>query len=161
MWKRLEKSWERSAFAYSLAIGFAVGLLYYFKLLVNIRDVLSNVIAFASIAIGLAGVFLSLLVSIQNSDAFKHLKQRMPNFEKRLYTLLRKQVLSGLIVVIISLFISMLPPSPNKIVSSVGVTVWSIFFVLMSGGIIFSVKLIIDLIIGTTAFEQTKIQKRK
>lgn len=143
----VEKVWEKHSVVICIMLGFLTGVLYYFNLLSNLRNTLGNVITFSSIVIGVNGVFLTLLITLQESPAFKRLKEIMPSFQSRLYLSLRTQIQFGLLTVIISIIISLLPNSPHKVFSAIGVTIFFIFFWLMTLGSFYTVKLVTDIIV--------------
>lgn len=144
----LEGKWERYSVQISIILSIIVGFLYYFKVIENIRSVLSDVIAFASIVVGINGVFITLVISIKLTPAFQRLRDILPNSEKRLFNLLKNQVLYGLTVVLLSIIITLLPYSPSKFLSALGVGVWSFFFMTMAIGSYFTMNLIINIIVA-------------
>jgi hypothetical protein len=143
----VEKVWEKHSVVICIILGLITGILYYFNLLSNIRNTVGNVITFSSIVIGVNGVFLTLLITLQESPAFKRLKEIMPSFQTRLYLNLRTQIQFGLLTVIISIVISLLPYSPHKAFSAVGVSIFFIVFWLMTLGSFYTVKLVTDIIV--------------
>ncbi|MDN4523172.1 hypothetical protein [Fictibacillus fluitans] len=148
----LEKTWEKNSLYLSVLAGIVIGYLYYRGYLVNIRSVTGNIVTFASIVIGVNGVFLTLIITLQESPAFVRLKEIFPDFQHRLYVSLRNQINFGLLVVLISIIINLLPPSPSKYLSSIGVGIWFIFFSLMGVGSFISVKLVTDIIVKNFNF---------
>lgn len=144
---RLDSIWEKHSIFISLIVCLIVGVLYYFDFVTNIRMVTGNIVMFASIVIGVNGVFLTLIITLQESPAFTRLKEFFPDFQIRLYTSLRNQINFGILVVAISILINLLPPSPSRYLSAFGVSVWFFFFTLMGVGSFFSVKLVTDIII--------------
>ncbi|WP_391203229.1 hypothetical protein [Psychrobacillus sp. L4] len=143
----LEPKWEKYSFAISFLVSILVGVLYFWGWINNIRSVTGNVVTFASIVIGVNGVFLTLVITLQESPAFQRLKDIFPPFQAKLYTCLRDQIITGLVVVLISIIINFLPPSPSPYLSIFGVCIWFYFFVQMFVGSIMSVKLVTDIII--------------
>lgn len=142
-----EKLWEKYSIIISLFASIIIGYLYFKGMVVNIRSVTSNIVTFASIVIGVNGVFLTLIITLQESPAFIRLREIFPAFQTRLYVSLRNQIAYGLIVVLISIVINLLPPSPNIYLSVIGVSIWFIFFFLMSIGSFITVKLVTDIIV--------------
>ncbi|CEI81290.1 hypothetical protein BN997_01108 [Oceanobacillus oncorhynchi] len=155
---KMEIIWERYSFFISFLLGLFTGILYYFQLITNIRSVLSEVISFASIVVGINGVFITLVISIKTTTAFKRLIKYLPDFEDRLIKLLKSQVMVGLIVVLLSILILLLPISSNLILSSIGVVIWSFFFILMSIGSFFTMNIIMKII--SANHEDPKASKR-
>ncbi len=145
--EKMEKLWETRKILLCLCLGIITGVLYYFGILKNIRFAMSNLITFSSIVIGVNGVFLTLLITLQESPAFARLKEVFPTFQKKIFTSLRTQIQYGLIVVMLSILISMLPNSPSIILSSIGASFYFTFFWLMTLGSFYSVKLITDIIV--------------
>ena len=154
-----EVIWEKYSIPLSIVASILIGFLYYQGLIVNIRAVTSNIVTFASIVIGVNGVFLTLIITLQESPAFIRLRELFPSFQTKLYLSLRNQIIYGLVVVIISILINLLPPSPNIYFSALGVTVWFVFFFLMSIGSFISVKLVTDIIVKN--FNITTRKKRQ
>ncbi|SEI91352.1 hypothetical protein SAMN04488127_0774 [Bhargavaea ginsengi] len=144
---KLEGIWEGYSFRISFLMGIAMGILYYLGVLENIRSTLGNAITFSSIVIGVNGVFLTLVITLQESLAFTRLKAIMPSFQTRLYLSLRNQIQYGLVTVIISIGISVLPYSPHKFYSAIGVSVFFTFFWIMTLGSFYTVKLVTDIIV--------------
>jgi hypothetical protein len=142
-----EVIWEKHSIPLSIAASILIGFFYYKGLIVNIRVVTSTIVTFASIVIGVNGVFLTLIITLQESPAFVRLREFFPSFQTKLYLSLRNQIVYGLIVVIISIAINLLPASPSIYFSVFGVTIWFIFFFLMSIGSFISVKLVTDIIV--------------
>ncbi|URM31594.1 hypothetical protein LLY41_14325 [Cytobacillus firmus] len=147
LYDHFEKVWEKYNIYLSVIAGVLVGYLYQQGFIVNIRSVTGNIVTFASIVIGVNGVFLTLIITLQESPAFIRLREIFPSFQKKLYISLRNQINYGLIVVVISIIINFLPPSPNKYLSAVGVGIWFIFFFPMCIGSFVSVKLVTDIIV--------------
>ena len=145
-WNWLESTWEKHSYKITIFISLIVGVLYYFEIISNLRSVLSDVIAFSSIVVGINGVFITLVISINTTSAFVRLKKILPGFENRLFRLLKTQVMVGLTVVILSILISLLPYSNSKIFSAIGTSIWSFFFVLMAIGSFFTMNLVMNLI---------------
>jgi len=145
--EKLEDLWVRHSVLCCIILGLITGFLYYFGWIVNIRNSTSNVVTFASIVIGIMGVFLTLIITLQESPAFSRLGKYLPAIQSNLYKSLRSQINYGLIVVILSLIINSLPAAPNRYLASIGVFVWFTFFWLMTLGSFYSVKLITDLIV--------------
>lgn len=156
---KLEGVWEKHSIIISILIGLSVSGLYYINFIVNIRQAVGNVITFSSIVIGVNGVFLTLIITLQESPAFKRLRDIMPTFEERLYISLRTQIQYGLILVTLSIVINLMPPSPHKLLSTFGVSVWFTFFSLMTIGSFVSVKLVTDIIVKN--FNIPKKQRRE
>ena len=154
-----EVIWEKYSIPLSIVASILIGFLYYQGLIVNIRAVTSNIVTFASIVIGVNGIFLTLIITLQESPAFIRLRELFPSFQTKLYLSLRNQIIYGLVVVIISILINLLPPSPNIYFSALGVTVWFVFFFLMSIGSFISVKLVTDIIVKN--FNITTRKKRQ
>lgn len=147
LYDSFEKLWERFFLVISILAGVLFGILYNFGILTNIRTVTGNIVSFASIVIAVNGVFLTLIITLQESPAFIRLKEIFPSFQKRLYISLRNQINYGLVVVVISIIINFLPPSPSKYLSSIGVGIWFVFFFPMCIGSFVSVKLVTDIIV--------------
>lgn len=147
VFRKIENHWLRRSFAICFALAFICGISYYFGLIKNFRFAIINIINFASIIIGVTGVFITLLITLKESPAFKRLRDFFPVLNVSLYKHLRNQINYSLVVILLSIFIYILPPSPNKILSAVGVMIWFWFFWLMSIGAFYTVKLVIDLVI--------------
>lgn len=147
LYDSLEILWEKYSIYISVLAGWLIGFLYFKGLVMNIRTVTANIVTFASIVIGVNGVFLTLIITLQESPAFLRLKEIFPSFQTKLYKGLRNQISFGLIVVMISIVINLLPPSPSIYLSAFGVAVWFIFFFEMSIGSFITVKLVTDIII--------------
>ncbi|WP_404452384.1 hypothetical protein LG329_18675 [Virgibacillus necropolis] len=154
----LEDTWEKHSVKISIFLSIIVGILYYLEVIDNLRDVLSDVISFSSIVVGINGVFITLIITIKLTPAFIRLKGILPNFENRLFGLLRSQVMIGLTVVIVSIMITMLPYSPSKLLSAIGTTIWSFFFILMAIGSFFTMNLVINIILANE--DDPKVNKR-
>lgn len=157
--EKLERFWETRSVTICVLLGILTATLYFFYFIDGIRNTVSNVITFSSIVIGVNGIFLTLLITLQESPVFQRLKHLMPSFQTRLYLSLRELIHHGLVVVTISIFISLLPPSPDRLLSSVGVAVWSYFFWSMTIGSFYSVKLVTDIIVKNFDIPTRKIQK--
>jgi len=143
----IEDTWVKHSFLICLFLGIASGALHYFGLIANIRVVTGSVVNFASIVIGVSGVFLTLIITLQESPAFNRLREFFPHFQTNLYTSLRNQIGFGLLVVILSIVITSMPPAPYKWLASIGVAIWFFFFWLLSLGSFYSVNLITDIIV--------------
>ena len=144
---KLEDIWATKSITICVVLGILTGVLHYMGLIINIRTNTANMITFASIVIATMGVFLTLLITLQESPIFIRLRQLFPTIETRIYKSLRSQINYGLIVVIFSIIINSLPAAPYKYLASLGVCLWFIFFWLMTLGSFYSVKLITDLIV--------------
>lgn len=155
----LELIWERYSFIISFISCIGVGILYFQGYVTNIRMVTGNVVMFASMVVAVNGVFLTLVITLQESPAFNRLKEIFPSFQKKLYLSLRNQINHGILVVAISIIINVLPPSPSKYLSSLGVSIWFFYFYLMGIGSFVTVKLVTDIVVKT--FESPKRSSRK
>ncbi|MEC0715371.1 hypothetical protein [Bacillus licheniformis] len=144
---KLEDIWVKYNIIICIILGILTGVLSYLNWIVNLKSNGSNIITFASIVIGVMGVFLSLLISLQGSPVFARLNEYYPNLQKKIYTNLRTQIYYALIVVICSIIVNSLPDICNQIVKAVIDGVWFIFIWLMTLGSFYSVKLITDLIV--------------
>ncbi len=144
---RIEDWWLLYKYYICIFLGIVIGVLHYFGWVVNIRASSANVVTFASIVIGIMGVFLTLLITLQESPAFSRLGKYLPAIQTKLYKSLRSQINYGLIVVILSIAINSMPAAPFKYLASIGVFIWFTFFWLMTLGSFYSVKLITDLIV--------------
>ncbi|WP_089030014.1 hypothetical protein [Bacillus subtilis] len=144
---KLEDIWVKYNIIICIILGVLTGVLSYLNWIVNLKSNGSNIITFASIVIGVMGVFLSLLISLQGSPVFSRLNEYSPNLQKKIYTNLRTQIYYALIVVICSIIVNSLPDICNQIVKAVIDGVWFIFIWLMTLGSFYSVKLITDLIV--------------
>jgi cobalamin synthase len=147
LYDAFEVCWEKYSSYITLVGGVIIGILYFLGFVTNIRTVTANIVTFGSIVIGVNGVFLTLIITLQESPAFVRLKEVFPSFQTRLYISLRNQISYGLIVVMISIIINLLPPSPSIYLSAFGVSIWFIFFFQMSIGSFVSVKLVTDIIV--------------
>jgi len=67
----------------------------------NILTISSNLISFASALITLNGVFLTLLVTLKESVIFKNLKTKFPTLHNYMYSSLKKQLISCIILIFI------------------------------------------------------------
>lgn len=67
----------------------------------NILALSSNLISFASALITLNGVFLTLLVTLKESAIFENLKLKFPNLHDYMYSSLKKQLISCIILIFI------------------------------------------------------------
>jgi len=143
----IEDFWVKYSVYICVILGLFSGVLHFFGLLVNVRQSTANIVTFASIVIGVTGVFLTLLITLQESPVFQRLREFFPAIQTKLYTSLRSLINHGLIVVILSIGINSMPPSPYKWLASLGVTVWFYFFWSMSLGAFYAVKLVTDLIV--------------
>lgn len=144
---KLEDIWVKYNIIICIILGILTGVLSYLNWIVNLKSNGSNIITFASIVIGVMGVFLSLLISLQGSPVFARLNEYYFNLQKKIYTNLRTQIYYALIVVICSIIVNSLPDICNQIVKAVIDGVWFIFIWLMTLGSFYSVKLITDLIV--------------
>ncbi|MGG0914702.1 hypothetical protein ABE147_09115 [Bacillus velezensis] len=144
---KLEDIWVKYNIVICIILGILTGVLSYLNWVVNLKSNGSNIITFASIVIGVMGVFLSLLISLQGSSVFSRLNEYNPYLQKKIYTNLRTQIYYALIVVICSIIVNSLPEICNNILKAVIDGVWFIFIWLMTLGSFYSVKLITDLIV--------------
>lgn len=143
----LEVKWEKYSIIICLILGLIFSVAHFLGLFVNVRFVTANVVNFASIVIGVTGVFLTLIITLKESPVFARLKRYFPELHNKLYIYLRNQIYFSLIVVVLSVLINALPSPPHKIFASFGVLVWSYFFWKMTIGAFFTVKIITDLIV--------------
>jgi len=143
----VEDLWVRSSVYVCVVLGLTSGALHFFGYLVNVRSSTANIITFASIVIGVTGVFLTLIITLQESPVFTRLRNYFPAVQSQLYSNLRTLINHGLVVVILSIGINSMPPSPFKWLASVGVAIWFYFFWSMSLGAFYAVKLITDLVV--------------
>lgn len=144
---KIEDIWVKYSIVICVLLSVATGIFHYYGWITNIRSSTANVVTFASIVIGVSGVFLTLIITLQESPAFSRLRAHLPTIQKNLYKSLRTQINYGLIVVMLSIAINGLPAAPYKYLASIGVGVWFLFFWLMTLGSFYSVKLITDLIL--------------
>lgn len=147
IFNKIEDIWLKHSLLICIVLSIITGILHYYGWVTNIRSSTSNVVTFASIVIGVSGVFLTLIITLQESPVFNRLRQYFPTVQTKLYVSFRTQINHGLIVVILSIIINSLPPAPIKYLASIGVAIWFLFFWLMTLGSFYSVKLITDLIV--------------
>ncbi|WP_234032878.1 hypothetical protein [Paenibacillus faecalis] len=159
IFEKIEDLWIKYSIFICIGLGILSGVLHYFGFLTNVRTLAGNVVNFASIVVGVTGVFLTLVITLQESPAFSRLKEFFPAFQKSLYLGLKSQISYGLLVVILSIVITALPPAPFKILASIGVCIWFFFFWKMSLGAFYIVKLITDIIVKN--FEIPKRKSRR
>jgi hypothetical protein len=152
----LEDFWVKHSLWLCVVLGIVTGVLHYIGWITNIRSSTSNVVTFASIVIGIMGVFLTLIITLQESPVFKRLGQYLPAIQTKLYLSLRSQINYGLSVVILSILINSMPAAPEKYLASIGVTIWFTLFWLMTLGSFYSVKLITDLIVKNFNIDSRK-----
>lgn len=145
--KKMECFWEGHSLWICILLGILTGVLHYSHVLVNIRQTIGNMITFSSIVIGVNGIFLTLLITLQESPAFKRLRVIFPTFQTKLYIGLKSQIQYGLIVVTFSIMISMLPESPSIFLSVFGILIYFTFFWLMTLESFYTVKLVTDIIV--------------
>lgn len=145
--EKLEDLWVKYHIQFCVFLGVISGLIYFFGYIVNMKNVVSNAINFASIVIGVTGVFLTLIVTLQESPVFERLRSFFPNIQTKLYRTLQWQINYGLILVMQSIIAISLPEIPNKLLSSIGVAIWFTFFWLVSLGSFYCVKLVTDLVV--------------
>ncbi|QGG57423.1 hypothetical protein [Paenibacillus sp. B01] len=153
---KIEDIWVKHSIIVCLIIGFLSGALHFFGLITNIRNLMGNVVSFASIVIGVTGVFLTLLITLDDSDVMKRIREFFPAFRLNLYHSLRSQINLGLAVVVGSIIITSLPQAPYRFLASIGVSIWSYFFWYMSLGAFYAVKLVTDIIVKNFDFPQRK-----
>jgi magnesium-transporting ATPase (P-type) len=156
---KLESLWVSYSFLICFSFALITGVLYYTGLIVNFRGMTMNVVNFASIVIGVSGVFLTLIITLKESPVFERLSAFYPTIQKDLYIYLRNQIYFSLVVVILSVIINILPPAPHELLSTLGVLIWFLFFWLMSFGTFYAVKLIIDLVIKNFEVPERKSRR--
>ncbi|MBM7634063.1 hypothetical protein [Geomicrobium sediminis] len=156
--EKIERFWEKYQVWICLIFALLSAVLYYFSLLQDIRGTLGDVITFSSIVIGINGVFLTLVITLKESIAFERLSFLMPKFQERLYKALRDLILYGLALVTLSVIISLLPSSPSRYLSAMGVSVWFFFFWKVSIGSFYTVKLVTDIVVKSM---NTPVRKKR
>lgn len=159
LFHKLEDMWIRHQLIICTLLSIISGISHYFGFITNIRTVTGNVVNFASIVIGVSGVFLTLVITLQESPVFARLKEFFPSFQKNLYLGLKNQISFGLFVVILSIVITALPPAPYKFLATIGVTIWFFFFWYMSLGSFYTVKLVTDIIVKNFELPTRKSRK--
>lgn len=151
----VEDTWEKNHFLISLLLAVCTGIAHFFDLINQFREVLGNVIAYASMLLAVIGVFLTLFITLQNSDLFVRLRSLFPESNIKMIKYMRQQFMFGIALVVISILISILP-SAGK-VDSIGIGIWGYFFWDLSIGSCYIIKLLCDLLIK----DQTPIPKLK
>ena len=152
----LEDLWVKGALYICALLGIMFGLFYYCGLIGDIEFVILSVVSYASIIIGVTGVFLTLLITLKESVVFKRLERLFPNINIKIYLYLRNLIYYGLLVIVISVLISIAPDIPNKIIASMVIGIWFFFFWLMTIGTFYGIKLITDLIVRNIDFKERK-----
>lgn len=135
----------RWSFVVSIMLSILSGLAHYAGILINLRVTAGNVIMYASAVIAVIGVFLTLVVSLQDTPTFARLREHYPHMQRKLLGFLHKEIALSIILLLFSVIISSLPVIPNKWISSIGVVVWFFFLWETSIGVLYAVKLILDL----------------
>jgi Flp pilus assembly pilin Flp len=138
--------WVSYSFLICIFFSLVVCTLFYFGLLTNVKSIMGYAVSFASIVIGVMGVFLSLLITLAESDVFKRIRTFFPTIETKLYRSFRSQINYALLVVLISIAITGASTFSNKWLAMIGLFIWSVFFLLMTFGTFYSVKLVTDLV---------------
>lgn len=143
----IEDFWVKHSILLCFFLGLAAGVVHFFEYIQNVREMAGDAINFSSIVIGVTGVFLTLIVTLQESPVFERLRKFFPSVQITLYKTLQKQIYYGLLLVIMSVLIKSLPASPYKILSSIGVSIWFTLFWLVSLGAFYTIKLVTDLVV--------------
>lgn len=137
--------WEVKPYVVNFLCVIPLLLLYIFGWLDNIRENTSSVISYAGALITINGVFLTLLVTLKESPIFLYLRKRFPVIHNYLYTGLRRQIRSAVILIIINLAIGIVGVVENKYLAISGLIVWSYYLIDVSIGAIYNLKVVTNL----------------
>ena len=137
--------WEVKPYFINFLCVIPLVFLYVFGWLDNIRENTSSVIGYASALITLNGVFLTLLITLKESPIFKYLKDRFPSVHSYLYTGLRRQIRSAIILIVINLAIGIVGEVDNIYLAIFGMIVWSYYLIDVSIGAIYNLKVVTNL----------------
>lgn len=146
-WLFIENIWTEYPYAFCSILGIITAVSYYQDLIANLRNAIAHVVVFSAVILGILGVFLTLLITLRESIVFERIRVLFPDVNKKLFKWIRNQLWSGIAVVLLSVIISVLPTPSNKIISSIGVFVWSTIFWHIGIGSFYTIKLITDLIL--------------
>jgi len=145
--ERLENTWTEHSLLISALLGAFCSILYYYNYISNLRQTIANVVVFASIIVGMLGVFLTLIITLKESPVFDRMRSFFPKIEEKLFVWIRNQIWSGIFVVMLSVVISIMPNPTNRLITSSGVFIWTTIFWHICFGSFYTVKLITDLIL--------------
>lgn len=137
--------WEKKSIWVSALIAVIPLLIYYFGYLNFIRENTGSFITYASTLVTINGVFLTLIVTLKQSQIFERLRRFFPHLHNYLYEGLKGQIVSCIIFIGINLAISIVGPISNEVVAYVGLYMWSCFFIYTFIGAFYTLKIVTNL----------------
>lgn len=137
--------WEVKPFFINILCVIPFIALYMLGWLDNIRENTSSVISYAGVLITLNGVFLTLLVTLKESSIFAYIRDRYPKMHDYLYTGLKKQIRSAIVLIVINILIGVIGEIEYKSLAILGLIVWSYYFVDVTIGAIYNLKVVTNL----------------
>lgn len=149
--------WEVKPFLINILCVIPILILYLLGWLDNIRENTGSVIGFAGALITLNGVFLTLLVTLKESSIFLYLKDRFPEIHNYLYTGLKRQIRSAVILIIINLAIGIVGVMENEYIAICGLIFWSYYLIDVSLGAIYNIKVVTNLAIKKFDDDETPL----
>lgn len=129
----------------SLLICIIFAFFYYNNGFISIREVISDTISLSSIILGILGVLLGLLISLQeDSSFFKKAKEINKDrfYFKELIIQLRDSFILNIVFVIYTLFFNLLPPSQAVFLKLFFISFWIFLFIKIIWRVIFLIIII-------------------
>lgn len=145
--------WEIKSIFVTALVALLPLALYLLGFLGLIRENTGSLITYASALVTINGVFLTLIVTLKQSQIFERLRSFFPILYSYLYDGLKGQIKSCIIFILINLVIALVGPVSNKVISSIGMYIWSYFIINISFGAFYTLRII-------TRLASSKIEKR-
>ena len=149
--------WEVKPFLVNVICVIPFILFYILGWLDNIRENTSSVISYAGALITLNGVFLTLLITLKESPIFAYLRDRYPEIHNYLYTGLKRQIRSAVILIVINLLIGIVGVVENNYLAILGLIIWSYYLIDVTIGAIYNLKVVTNLAVKEYDDDETPL----
>ncbi len=157
--KWAEDTWVKHDQLVFLFLSLVTVFFYWIHVIANFRANFPNIVLFAATITGILGVFLTLVIALQESPAFVRLKKYFPDKNKEIYGRLQKQLAYSMAVIVFSILAqSVVLPIPFFI-NSLALGVLSYLFWQMSIGSFYLIVVLISLVTRNFEIPQKTIMK--
>lgn len=118
----------KKIFFISLFSAFILSSLYWLKLIINLRNILTDIITFNAAILAFLMVFFTILQSLQNSDLIKKMETFYPKLKKDIFSLIKNLLMNSLFLFIYIIIIKITPNFKIRFLKTLGV--FFLFFML-------------------------------
>lgn len=144
---KIEECFIEHLFWWCIPFSILCTCFYIIGMINNIREALGDVATFSSLIFAVLSLILTLLISLKNSTLVEKIGVNISKLTKKIYKLLKRIILTSILVIIICLVIRVLPNSISRIYKIIICLIGFISFWYMTFGSIYMLIFTTDLAI--------------